>query len=46
MKLFYKTLASHNIPKELISNKLGLNIINKISQQENYVWKPPSCVNK
>ena len=41
MKLFYKTLGKNNIPKELISNKVGLNIINKMSKQDIHGWRPP-----
>ena len=46
MKLFYKKLGSSNIPNTLISNVLGLNIINKIRKQRNYLWRPPGRVNK
>ena len=46
MNFFYKRLVMSNIPHKLISNKLGLNIMNKSLQQDKYVWRPPGYVNK
>ena len=41
MKSFYKLLSTLKIPKGLIKNRKGLDIINKIKNKEDKNWRPP-----
>ena len=45
MKNFYKVLGNSNVPHLLISNKKGKEIIKKMKEKEELMWRPPGHMN-
>ena len=46
MKLFYKVLAPMKIPKYIIVNKEGRQIMNKVTSIKDNSWRPPGKLDK
>ena len=46
MEIFYRALAKLNIPKFIIVNKKGRNIIKKVRNEKNLSWRPPGKLDK
>lgn len=45
MKIFYKVLANSNVPKLLISNKKGKEIMKERKERKELMWRPPGRMN-
>lgn len=43
-KIFYKVLTSVNVPRRLIKNKIGRDVINKTMRKNDNHWKPPGAL--
>lgn len=46
IKIFYRALAQLNIPKFIIVNKEGYNIMKKVRNEKNLIWRPPGKLDK
>ena len=45
MKIFYKVLGNSNVPHLLISNEQGKEIIKKMKEKKELMWRPPGRMN-
>ena len=45
MKFFYKVLGNSKVPHLLISNEKGKEIIKKMKEKKELMWRPPGCMN-